>query len=303
MGSLNVDHTLRVPRIPVPGETLTAYGESTCLGGKGANQAVAAARAGGDVTMIGCVGQDDFGARYIEHLRGQGIRVDGILASEAPTGSALIAVDDRGENTIIVHPGANHALLPEHIERHADAIRAADALLLQLECPLPTVSRAAQIARAAGVRILLNPSPWSPGFHDAAIPVDVLIVNEHEATLLTGSALAEVLRNRAEILAKARCEMLVITRGGDSTLALTREQGTVAVAPPAVTPVDTVGAGDAFAGALVVALGERQPLEQALAFANAAGALATLKAGAQPSLPTRDEILAFQLPATATAAR
>ena len=120
VGSLNVDHTLRVPHIPAPGETLTSSRMLTCFGGKGANQAVAAARAGGAVSMIGCVGVDDFGTRYIESLKADGIDTSGIVRSETPTGSALIAVDDRGENSIIVNPGANHAITPEDIEKHAD---------------------------------------------------------------------------------------------------------------------------------------------------------------------------------------
>lgn len=274
VGSLNVDHTLRVPRIPAPGETLTSSSMLTCLGGKGANQAVAAARAGGCVAMIGCVGVDDFGTRYIEALKAEGIDTEGVSRSTLPTGSAFIAVDDAGENSIIVNPGANHAITPDDIEKHAELVRGADALLLQLECPLPVVRRAAEIARAAGVRIILNPSPLSEAFLADPFAVDVLIVNEGEAEKITP--------NRC--LKEAQCRQLIITRGADSTLCIT-ESGTAEFAPPQVTPVDTVGAGDTFAGAFAVA-GD-------IPFANAAGALATLKAGAQPSIPTRSEILSF----------
>lgn len=137
IGSLNVDHTLRVPHIPAPGETITATAAFTCLGGKGANQALAAARAGGDVTLIGCVGEDDFGTRYIEHLRSEGIHTAAILKAGPSTGCAFITVDDAGENSIVVSPGANHALTPIHVDEHAALIRSAAALLLQLECPLP----------------------------------------------------------------------------------------------------------------------------------------------------------------------
>ncbi|MES2598390.1 MAG: ribokinase [Verrucomicrobiota bacterium] len=280
VGSLNVDHTLRVPRIPAPGETLTASRMLTCFGGKGANQAVAAARAGGSVAMIGCVGVDDFGTRYIEHLKSEGIDTSGILRSETPTGSAFIAVDDRGENSIIVNPGANHVITPEDIEKHAELIRSADALLLQLECQLSVVRRAAQIAREAGVRVILNPSPLSDAFLTERFEVDVLIVNEGEAAKITPN------RN----LRDAKCRQLIITRGADSTLSIT-EEGVIEVAPPRVTPVDTVGAGDSFAGAFAVASGESDA--DAIRFANAAGALATLKAGAQPAIPTQHEVLAF----------
>ena len=271
VGSLNVDHTLRVPRIPAPGETLTSSSMLTCFGGKGANQAVAAARAGGRVAMIGCVGVDDFGARYIEALKAEGIDTSGVLRSETPTGSAFIAVDDMGENSIIVNPGANHAITVASIEKHADLIRGADALLLQLECPLAVVRRAAEIAREAGLRVILNPSPLSEAFLAERFEVDVLIVNEGEA--------AQITPNRD--LNEARCRHLIITRGAESTLSIT-EEGVIEVSPPKVTPVDTVGAGDTFAGAFAVA--------NDIAFANAAGALATLKAGAQPSIPTRDEV-------------
>lgn len=274
VGSLNVDHTLRVPHIPAPGETLTSSSMLTCFGGKGANQAVAAARAGGRVAMIGCVGVDDFGTRYIEALKTEGIDTSGISRSETPTGSAFIAVDEAGENSIIVNPGANHAITVADIEKHAESIRGADALLLQLECPLPVARRAAEIAREAGVKVILNPSPLSEVFLADRFDVDVLIVNEGEAAKITPDL----------DLKQARCVQLIITRGAESTLSLTAA-GVSEFAPPKVTPVDTVGAGDTFAGAFAVS--------NDIAFANAAGAQATLKAGAQPSIPTREAIMAF----------
>lgn len=283
VGSLNVDHTLRVPHIPAPGETLTSSSMLTCFGGKGANQAVAAARAGGAVSMVGCVGEDDFGARYIEQLQSDGIDTAGVLRSALPTGTALIAVDDRGENSIIVNAGANHAIRPEDIERHAELIRSADALLLQLECPLAVVQRAAEIARAAGVRVILNPSPLSAEYLAARFAVDTLIVNEGEAEQITPG------RN----LQEAMCRHLIITRGAESTLSIT-EKGVEEFAPPQVAPVDTVGAGDTFAGAFAVASSEGRG--DAIRFANAAGALATLKPGAQPAIPLRGEIEAFGQP-------
>lgn len=282
VGSLNVDHTLRVPHIPAQGETLTSSSMLTCFGGKGANQAVAAARAGGAVSMIGCVGQDDFGARYVEALESEGIDTAGVLRSTLPTGTAFIAVDDRGENSIIVNAGANHAITPEDIDRHAVLIRSADALLLQLECPLAVVQRAAEIAREAGVRVILNPSPLSAEYLAARFEVDTLIVNEGEAAQITPR------RN----LAEAMCRHLIITRGAESTLSIT-EKGMEEYAPPQVTPVDTVGAGDTFAGTFAVASSEGRG--DAIRFANAAGALATLKAGAQPAIPMRGEIEGFML--------
>ncbi len=278
VGSLNIDYTLRVPRIPALGETLTARGMFSCLGGKGANQAIAAARAGAKAAMIGCVGEDESGTRYIKALKKEGIDTRGIQLSSTPTGVAFIVVDDAGENSIIVNPGANHEVTNAQVERHADLIREADALLLQLECPLPVVRLAAEIARAAGVRVILNPSPLTEAFLADPFEVDVLIVNEGEARKLAP--------NRR--LQEARSRQLVITRGAESTLHVTKG-GLVEYVPPKVLPVDTVGAGDAFAGAFAVASSEGQA--HAVAFGNAAGALATQKAGAQPSIPSREAIL------------
>jgi len=272
VGSLNVDHTWRVPHIPGSGETLMSSHMWTCFGGKGANQAVAAARAGGCVAMIGCVRIDDFGTRYIEALKAERIDTTGVVRSEMPTGSAFIAVDDEGENSIIVNPGANHAITVADIETHAERIRGADALLLQLECPLPVVRRAAEIAREAGVKIILNPSPLSEAFLANRFEVDVLIVNAGEAAKIMPDG----------DFNQAKCRQLIMTRGAESTLCTTADR-VEAFAPPKVTPVDTVGAGDTFAGAFAVS-GD-------IAFANAAGALATLKAGAQPSIPTQREIM------------
>jgi ribokinase len=292
IGSLNIDHTLRVPRIPAPGETLTASSAFMCFGGKGANQAVAAARAGGDVTLIGCVGDDDFGSRYIEHLLAEGIHTDAIKKAPATTGSAFITVDDAGENSIVVNPGANHALQPHHLDVHAAVIRAASVLLLQLECPLPSVLHAISIAAAARVPTVLNPSPLTSEFTQTGQQVDTLIVNEHEAANLIAMPLTEIEADSKRALTVARCRQLIITRGGDPTIVITTAQ-TFRIAPPHIVPVDTVGAGDTFAGAFAVARADATPLDEAIRFANAAGALATQKAGAQPAIPKRDAIIAF----------
>jgi ribokinase len=292
VGSLNVDHTLRVPRIPARGETLRASGAFTSFGGKGANQALAAARAGGDVVLIGCVGDDDFGNRYLDHLRGEGIGVDAITKVPVPTGSAFITVDDSGENAIVVNLGANDALQPHHLEVHAALIRSAAVLLFQLECPLPTVRHAAEIAAASGIPVILNPSPLSPEFIQNRLACETLIVNEHEAAALTAMTPNELEAEPQRALARMRCRRLIITRGGDPTLVIT-DRPTLSIAPPKVTPVDTVGAGDAFAGAFAVACASGVALEEAVRFANTAGALATQKIGAQSSIPRRDAIVAF----------
>ncbi len=283
VGSLNIDYTLRVPKIPAPGETLTARSMLSCLGGKGANQAIAASRAGAKVALIGCVGEDASGTRYIEALKHEGIDTGGIQRVSTPTGVAVIVVDDAGENSIIVNAGANHEVTRAQVERHAALIREADALLLQLECPLPIVRLAAEIASHAGVRVILNPSPLTEAFLADPFEVDVLIANEGEAQKLAPSRGVQ----------EAKCQQLVITRGAKSTLHIT-ESAQIEYVPPKVSPIDTVGAGDAFAGAFAVAISEGQL--QAVEFANAAGALATQKAGAQPSLPLREAILDFTAP-------
>ena len=231
LGSLNVDHTLRVPHIPAPGETLTATAAFTCLGGKGANQALAAARAGGDVTLIGCGGEDDFGACYIEHLRSESIHTGAIMKAGPSTGCAFITVDEAGENSIVVSPGANHALTPLHVEEHAALIRSAVALLLQLECPLPTVLHAVSIATAAGVPVILNPSPLTPEFIQARVEVDTLILNAQEAATLVSMTHAEIDAEPQRARAAARGRQMIITRGGDPTLVITAG-GILKIAPP-----------------------------------------------------------------------
>jgi ribokinase len=286
---LNVDHTLRVPRIPVAGETLAATGALTSFGGKGANQALAAARAGGDVVLVGCLGDDDFGAQYLEYLQGEGIDTSAIARASVPTGSAFITVDDAGDNAIVVNAGANGALHSPHLDAYVDQIRSAAALLLQFECPLPAVRRAVEIASAAQVPVILNPSPLTPEFLAAGFACDVLIANELEAVALFATTPSALAADPWHALSRARCRTLVITRGGDSTIVITSGRSTH-VAPPKITPVDTVGAGDAFAGAFSVAHAGGLPLELAVCFANAAGALATQKVGAQSSIPRREEI-------------
>ena len=290
VGSLNVDHTLRVPRLPRAGETLTTTGAYTEFGGKGANQAVAAARAGGAVTLIGCLGTDDPGARYLEHLGREGIETRGIRRSEEATGVAYIAVADSGENQILVHPGANHSLECADVEKAAEAFRGCLALLLQMEVPLEVIRCAATLARNAGVPVFLNPSPWRNDLLALGLPVDVLIVNEHEATLLLGEGSVLTYERGGALRARIGCGTLVITRGSASTWAFRAGESPVDLAPPRVEPVDTVGAGDTFAGALAVRLAEGRSLAEAVGFANVAGALATLRPGAQPAIPTRKQI-------------
>jgi ribokinase len=245
-----------------------------------------AARAGADVSLIGCIGEDEHGRRYLEHLKREDIQTEILLTRDAPTGSAFIAVDDRGENSIIVHPGANALLTIEHIDRCAPVLKRADAVLLQLECPLPAVARAAAIALAAGRRVIVNPSPFAPEAPELLRGADVWIVNGSEFHGLRETAGTGPLSVNDALLESLACTTLVVTNGGDATLLVTKGEK-ASIPPPRVTPVDTVGAGDTFAGAFAVFLCESRPLEESVQLANIAGALATLKPGAQASIPSR----------------
>ena len=287
VGSLNVDHTVRVSRFPEPGETLTVPGTEISFGGKGANQAVAAARAGAEVRMIGCLGGDLHGEAYRKRLEEEGIDHSGVLTGDGPTGTAFITVDDAGENTILVDPGANHELRVDMIDRMAKQLTGSDVLLLQLECPLEVVGRAVETARAGETKVILNPSPWHPGCLEGIPAPGILILNEGEAEfLLAGRELHE-----EGVFQDLGCEVVVVTRGGGPTQLFMGGGDALEIPPPVVAPVDTVGAGDTFAGALAVAQAEGMNLLDSVRLANAAAALATLKPGAQAAIPRRAEIL------------
>lgn len=292
VGSLNMDLVVQTPRFPGPGETIAGYDFHTIPGGKGANQAVAAARQGSDVSMVGRVGDDAFGQRLRESLRRDRVDTRYItIDQEAATGVAIIAVDESGENRIIIAPGANGRLCPEDMEAATADIALADVLLLQLEVPLPTVQRAVEAARSNGARVILNPAPAQPLSAELLAQVDFLIPNETEAALLangdTGSpeASARALRDQG-------VEAVIVTLGARGAMLVNGQGAEVMDAFP-VTVVDTTAAGDAFAGAFAVALAEGKSTPEAVRWANAAGALATTKFGAQPSLPTYAAVAEF----------
>ena len=289
VGSLNIDFTFRVSRIPRLGETLTARSMDVRFGGKGANQAVAAARAGAEVSMIGCVGRDEHGTNYRTHLEKEGIRTDALVESESPTGSAFIAVDDRGDNLIIVNSGANAFLSIEDLDKCGPLFQNIDAVLLQLECPLPVAAHAARLAREAGALVVVNPSPYTTGVVAALKGSDFWILNESEFNLLNESTDSSADCDGIAVLNRLGCTALVVTHGARATDLIT-ENERISIIPPRVSPVDTVGAGDTFAGAFAVALSQSTPLAECVRFANAAGALATLKPGAQTSIPDRQLI-------------
>jgi ribokinase len=289
VGSLNMDLVVRSPRFPAPGETVIGGAFQAVPGGKGSNQAVAAARLGAQVAMIGRVGPDAYGSELIEGLVAAGIDHSHVHRDpETATGVALIVVTDRGENSIVVAPGANLRLSPADVDRAEATIASAQTLLLQLESPIETVHRAAQVARSHGVRVILNPAPARALPAELLALVDVLIPNESEAAILAGDSVD----NRADAEAAAAgllrlgIETVILTLGSQGSLLAGRDM--VQRYPPYdVEPVDTTAAGDAFVGGLAVALTEGQSLPDAVRWGNAAGALAATKPGAQPSLPTR----------------
>ena len=295
VGSLNMDLIVRSPWLPQAGETIIGSEFQTLPGGKGSNQAVAAARLGGQVAMVGRVGNDGFGATLLETLREAGVNHDYVLMDEQhPSGVALITVDDEGGNTIVVASGANMALTPEDVEQAEDIISAARVLLLQLEIPLPAVQRAAEIASANGVTVILNPAPARPIPDEIMQPVDILAPNESETMLLTGAPVtddAEII-SAAAALREVGPETVILTLGARGALLSTAEYSS-RLPSFSVNVVDTTAAGDAFLGGLAVALAEGCPLPDAVRWGNAAGALATTRPGAQPSLPHRHEVEAL----------
>jgi ribokinase len=285
LGSTNMDLVAFVAHAPKRGETVTGREFRTVPGGKGANQAVAAARAGGEVAMIGAVGSDPFGPQLRHTLESCGVDIDLLRTAECPSGTAHIVVDDEGGNAIVVIPGANGTVTALAPGEEA-LIATADTLLLQLELPLSAVLDGAEAARRHGVRTVLTPSPAQPLPPELLAATDLLVPNEHEAATLTGiadhrSAAQELLRQVPEV---------VITLGSAGCLYAARGTEPISVPAPAVQAVDTTAAGDTFVGALAVALGEKKPIRQCLAWACAAAALSVQRPGASSSMPYRTEI-------------
>lgn len=289
VGSANTDLIVKVPRIPAPGQTVLGGNLVRACGGKGANQAVAAARLGAQVTFIGCVGTDDFGDAYMSQLQSESLDTRFVHRDDSrPSGVALIFVAPDGENSIAVAPGANLALAPPHVDAAREAFAAADVVLAQLEVPLDAVIRTAELAHELGVPFILNPAPVSdPPPAELVSLASVLTPNRHEAAALVGrDAEPEQL---AHALAEQGAQLVVITLGADG--ALFAHKGIVGHVPAfRVHAVDATGAGDCFSAALAVATAEGAAPAEAVRFANAAAALSATKLGAQPSMPTRAEV-------------
>lgn len=291
VGSLNMDLVVRAAHLPQAGETILGTDFRTFPGGKGANQAVAAARLGGKVKMIGRVGADDFGSALLQNAAADGVDTTYILRDgEAATGVALITVDSAGQNTIVVASGANGRLTAEDVSAAEEAFHGAAVLLLQLESPLQAVARAIELAKRHAAKVVLNPAPAQ--VLDAALlsGVDYLIPNQTELALLTG---IEQIPDALSALQSWGVRCVIITLGDDGALLI--EDGNQTHLPAyRVLVVDTTAAGDAFVGAFAVALTAGLTPRQAVEWGNAAGALAVTRAGAQPSLPTRAEFDRFR---------
>lgn len=292
VGSMNVDLIASVKRLPAAGETVPAAALEKRFGGKGANQALAAARQGAQVTLIGCLGDDPDGRDYRNHLRREGVNCSAVNTVKGGTGSAFIAVDAKGENQIIVIPGANASLTAPSLKMQRSKIEVAQALLVQLEVPLESVVESITLANGRNVPVILNPSPIHPEFPWGKVRIDYLIVNQGEAQQIFGHEaddMADHLDTWKSLLTQKGVRTLIVTRGEKSTQVLT-EAGLKKVATYKVKPVDTVGAGDTFAGAFTTHLAEGTPLLDCIRWANAAGALATLKVGAQEGIPHRGDV-------------
>jgi len=291
-GSSNTDMIVKAPRIPKPGETILGGTFTTAAGGKGANQAVAAARAGGDVTFIARLGNDMFGEQALKGFESDRINVEYVKTDKSePSGVALIVVDEKGENSIAVASGANARLSPHDVDEAEDIIKSADILLMQLETPLETVAKAASIAKQAGVKVILNPAPACPLDDILLSAIAIITPNESEAELLTGIVITDVpsAEKAALALLDRGLEVVIVTLGRKGAFLKTRDKSEV-IPGFTVDAVDATAAGDVFNGSLSVALAEGKTLEEAIRFGNAAAALSVTKLGAQPSTPRRDEI-------------
>ena len=292
IGSCNTDMVINMERLPLPGETLLGGKFFMNPGGKGANQAVAAARLGGKVLFIAKVGNDPFGVRAVDQYKAEGINTKHVLVDkEHPSGVALILVDAHGENSIAVASGANAHLMPQDIDNARGAIEDGDILLMQLETPLETVEHAALLTNQLGKKVILNPAPAHPLPETLLRNLYMLIANETEAEFISGTKISDMdsVARAADIICGKGVENVVITLGSKG--AFVKERGAYhQVQGLKVKAVDATAAGDTFCGALCVALAEGRSITEAVEFANRAAAITVTRMGAQSSLPYRREV-------------
>lgn len=283
---------MQCEHLPSPGETVLASSYQEISGGKGANQAVSAAKAGGNVRMIGRVGDDSFGNKLIENLESCGVDCTAVMVTaQCPSGIAVIGVEQSGQNAITVVSGANARLTPDDVTKHRNLIESCDVVLLQLEIPIETVLETIRIAKAAGVRVMLDPAPVPNEIPEELLQVDLICPNEHEAAHLTGSAVStpQLYPEAGRQLHESGAKNVVLTLGEHGAFLHESSEGTFIKAIPTQV-IDTTAAGDAFAGALAVYWAQGHSLTQAVRFGNAAGSIAASRAGAQPSMGSRLEI-------------
>jgi len=293
VGSINMDLVVRARQMPLPGETIHGKGFTITPGGKGANQAVAVARLGGKCRMIGRVGEDAFGRTLLEGLKAEGIDCQYVKPTPAvSTGVAMIVVDAAGENAIILDGGANSLLTPDDLFSKSDAFKQAAVVLLQLELPIPTVRATIELARSHGCKVILDPAPAGRQVPEELYKVDILTPNTIEAEIITGTLAIEQRIDKivaTDLIARGP-SAVVLKLGPRGSLVVTADGHFYTVPPYQINVVDTTGAGDAFTAALAVAVCRGDKLHAAAKFANAAGALACTKFGAQVSMPTAADV-------------
>jgi ribokinase len=296
IGSLNMDLVTRAPRLPVGGETLIGHSFATVSGGKGANQAVAAARLGAQVAMVGCVGNDDYGVQLRDALLVEQIDCRAVSTVADSSGVALIVVDDNSQNAIVIVAGANGAMTPAVIDRFDAVLQAADVIICQLEIPDATVGHALKRARALGKVVILNPAPASrPLPADWFAAIDYLIPNESEATVLSGLSVdsLESAESAASQLIAMGAGKVIITLGAQGSLFADGQRFEHFPAPK-VKAVDTTAAGDTFVGGFAAALANGKSEAEAIRYGQIAAALSVTRAGAQPSIPAQSDVQAFK---------
>ncbi|MCM2378050.1 ribokinase [Pseudomonas marginalis] len=295
VGSLNMDLVTRASRLPRAGETLIGQTFSTVPGGKGANQAVASARLGADVSMIGCVGTDAYGTQLRDALQVEGIDCQAVSTVDGSSGVALIVVDDSSQNSIVIVAGSNGELTPASLQAFDAVLQAADVIVCQLEVPMNTVGYALKRGRELGKTVILNPAPASaPLPAEWYASIDYLIPNESEATALSGVTVDSIdsAKAAATHLIQAGAGKVIITLGAQGAL-FTDGQGFEHLLAPKVKAVDTTAAGDTFVGGFAAALANGKSEAEAIRFGQVAAALSVTRAGAQPSIPTLHDVQGF----------